>query len=52
MNSDTACAFSEGGPGLNLGEQSGDNSTLGTKNIRLYQYHSFTPFCIPISRIT
>jgi hypothetical protein len=30
MNSDTACAFSDGAPGLNLGEHSGDNSTLGT----------------------
>lgn len=30
MNSDTACAFSDGGPGLNLGEHKGDNSTLGT----------------------
>jgi hypothetical protein len=37
MNSDTACAFSEGGPGLNLGEHKGDNSTLGTK-VRIISY--------------
>lgn len=30
MNSEVDCAFSDGAPGLNLGEQSGDNSTLGT----------------------
>jgi hypothetical protein len=40
MNSETACAFSEGAPGLNLDEHSGDNSTLGTTRYKFNMFAS------------